>query len=147
MIKKMLVGVIIPFVLISLVLGCVSQENRANMYLDKGIAFDQKSNSDKAILEYTKAIEIKPDFAVAYNNRGFVYHKKGDFDKAMLDFTKAIEIKPDAAVAYYGRGLVYIMTGAFEKAISDFNKALKYNPHDKDAQGALAFAKKALKKK
>ena len=32
---------------------------------------------DKAISDLTRAIEIKPDYAGAYNNRGVAYDRKG----------------------------------------------------------------------
>jgi tetratricopeptide (TPR) repeat protein len=45
----------------------------------------------------TKAIEIKPDYALAYSNRGFTYGRQGDYESAITDYTKAIEINPDYA--------------------------------------------------
>ena len=33
---------------------------------------------EKAITHLNKAIELKPDFAIAYNNRGLVYCDKGE---------------------------------------------------------------------
>lgn len=35
---------------------------------------------DEAIKHYTQSIELKSDFAIAYNNRGLAYHHKGDYD-------------------------------------------------------------------
>ena len=66
-----------------------------------------KSQYDKAISDYTKAIEINPRFAEAYYNRGLAYGKKGQYDKAISDYTKAIEINPRFAEAYNNRGDAY----------------------------------------
>jgi len=61
---------------------------------------------DGAIADLTKAIELKPDFADAYNNRGIAKHAKGEgwptgdsrrtklLDGAIADLTKAIKLKP-----------------------------------------------------
>ncbi|MGB9742145.1 MAG: tetratricopeptide repeat protein, partial [bacterium] len=38
---------------------------------------------EKAIQYYTRAIELNPKFAKAYNNRGNVYYDKGEFDLAI----------------------------------------------------------------
>src|SRR6266545_3738910 len=46
------------------------------------------SNLDGAIDDYTKAIEINPRFAKAYNSRGSARFYKGDHDGATADFEK-----------------------------------------------------------
>ncbi len=60
---------------------------------------------DKAIADFTKAIEKNPRFAEAYYFRGLVYYDKGQYDKAISDFTKAIEINARGAEAYSKRGI------------------------------------------
>ena len=50
----------------------------------------------RAIADYTKAIEISPEFADAYVGRGIVYQAGGDRERAIADYSKAIEIKPAA---------------------------------------------------
>lgn len=42
---------------------------------------------DTAIAHYTKAIELKPDYAAAYFNRGAAYAGKELSDQAIADFT------------------------------------------------------------
>jgi len=79
--------------------------------------------SDKAIADYSKAIELNPRYAIAYHNRGFVYRKIGEYDRAILDFTKAIEIDPKYASAYYHRGHIYHYKGEYEMAWEDIKKA------------------------
>jgi len=52
-----------------------------------------------AIADYSKAIELDPKFAPAYNARGITYAKKGDPDRAIADFDNAIELDPKYTVA------------------------------------------------
>ncbi|MFL0727627.1 MAG: tetratricopeptide repeat protein [Prochlorococcus sp.] len=47
-----------------------------------------------AIADYSKAIEIYPESAFAYNNRGNAKGELGDTKGAIADFNKAIEINP-----------------------------------------------------
>ena len=68
-------------------------EVSVDVYLNRGDAFLGKGNYDRAIRDYDKAIELKPDFAVAYSNRGVAYAKKGDYPRAVVDYDKAIELK------------------------------------------------------
>lgn len=97
----------------------------ATEWFEKGYNAD---DLDKKIVYYSKAIELDPDFAEAYNNRGSAYKKKGEQGKAIRDYNKAIELKPNFAVAYYNRGTVYGEKGEQDRAIRDFNKAIELNP-------------------
>ena len=59
-----------------------------------------KANAEDARIEAcSRALQAKPDDAIAYYNRGATYKLKGDFDRAIADFSKAIELKPDYAAA------------------------------------------------
>jgi Flp pilus assembly protein TadD len=51
-----------------------------------------KGQYDKAISDYTKAIEINPRDAVTYTNRGLAYAQKGQFEMACSDFKRACQI-------------------------------------------------------
>ena len=42
----------------------------------KGIALKDLGRDEDAIKNYTKAIEIDPHYALAYNNRGITFQKK-----------------------------------------------------------------------
>jgi Flp pilus assembly protein TadD len=46
-------------------------------------------------LDYTKAIQLRPNDPDAYNNRGFDYTKEGNSDQALADLNKAIELDPN----------------------------------------------------
>ena len=54
---------------------------------------------DLALADYTRAIELNSEFALAYGNRGFVYYDTGDYQGALVDFNKAIEL--DSSLAVY----------------------------------------------
>ena len=94
----------------------------------RGLSAADKGDLDKAIQNYDKAIELKPDFFGAYNSRGIAYSRKGDFDTAIKDFTTAIELKPDFAGAYNNRGIAYVKKRDFDKAIQNYDKAIELKP-------------------
>ena len=89
---------------------------------------EREQEYKKAIEHYTKAIELKPNLASAYNNRGNTYRQKGEFDAAIQDLNKAIDLNPDLANAYNNRGAAYGQKGEFDTAIQDLNKAIDLNP-------------------
>lgn len=90
---------------------------------NRGAAYHNQGLLDKAVSDYTKAIELKPDYATAYNNRGNIYLNQKLNDLAIADFTKAIELKFGSASTYNNRGVAYSRLGLFDKACPDFRKA------------------------
>jgi Flp pilus assembly protein TadD len=50
---------------------------------------------DEAIADLNKAIELKPDDAIAYENRGWAYEEKGDVQKAIENYREAAKLNPD----------------------------------------------------
>src|SRR5215510_1340610 len=83
----------------------------AEFYLKRGGDYSGVRDYDRAIADYTTAIELKPDYAEAYNDRGFSYYLKGDSDRAIADFTRAIELRPNYPKAYNSRGVAYMSHG------------------------------------
>ena len=75
---------LILFLLLLCLAGCGSEA-----YTNRGIAYAQKSEYEKAITDFTEAIRLKPNSALAYNNRGNAYQKIGEKTKADADFAKA----------------------------------------------------------
>ena len=57
----------------------------AMAYNNRGIAYDEKGEYDKAIADCSEAIRLDPKTAAAYSNRGLAYADKGDSDKAIAD--------------------------------------------------------------
>ena len=102
-----------------LLIGCrdksIDHIKRGNDHLNKG-------ESDQAISEFTKAIEINPGFAKAYNNRGWAYYNKGEYDQAIPDYNKALEINPRLAEAY--NGLAWLLATCPDGNNRDGRKAI-----------------------
>ena len=78
------------------------KNKKAEAYYKSGLAYAEKGDYDKAIKDYTKAIELDergesdPNLMYVYNNRGHAYADKGDYDKAIKDWKKYLELNPDA---------------------------------------------------
>jgi tetratricopeptide (TPR) repeat protein len=97
-------------------------ENNAEAYFNRGVDLQKKGDYDRAIANYSKAIEINPRLAEVYTNRGFAYLLKGQYDKAIADSNKAIELNPRLATAYSTRGNAYQGKGQYDQAIADYDK-------------------------
>jgi|GEM_PF-1569371 len=50
---------------------------------------------EKALSECELAIQLNPDFAIAYNYRGEIYEEMEQFENAIINYQKAIELSPN----------------------------------------------------
>ena len=72
--------------------------------------------------DYTKAIEINPNYVLSYYNRGVAKEALKDYYGAITDYTKFIEINPNYASAYYNRGIAKYYLGDKNGACQDARK-------------------------
>jgi Flp pilus assembly protein TadD len=104
----------------------------ATDYCNRGAEKGQKGDFNGALADFSKAIELKPDYAEAYNKRGLakggLAKSPNDVDSALADYNKAIELKPDYAEAYYNRGVAKQAKGDKSGALADQNKAIELKP-------------------
>ena len=101
----------------------------AEFYLRRGEDFSGVHDYDRAIADYNTAIQLKPDYAEAYNDRGFAYYLKGDAERAIADYSRAIALRPNYPKAYNSRGVVYMSHGyGGAKAVADFDRAIALKP-------------------
>lgn len=116
----------------------VPHNNRGSVYAmqDKGL--------DHAIIDFSKAIKINPNFAEAYNNRGLAKYKKGNIKGAILDFNKGISLQEPNADVFFYRGRALYMKDDFDNAIRDCNEAIRLAPYYCEAYivRGLAYYKK-----
>jgi tetratricopeptide (TPR) repeat protein len=89
----------------------------------------QQNNLAKKIDYFTEAINLDPNYVVAYFNRGSAYKDLKKFNKSIQDFNEAIKLNPTYGKAYNNRGVVYNDIGDYDQAIQDFNKAIELNPY------------------
>ena len=61
----------------------------------------------KKRLDYSRAIELDPNDADAYNNRANVKGKLGQHEEAIKDFNKAIELEPGNTGLHHNQALEY----------------------------------------
>lgn len=61
-------------------------------YFNSGKRYVELKEYEKAIMDYTKVIELDPNYTSAYHNRSVVYENLNEYEKAILDYTKAIAL-------------------------------------------------------
>ena len=87
----------------------------------------ENSDSDAAIKDCTRAIEIDPTNYLAYYHRGWANanNPSGSFEKALKDYAKAIDNNPRYGEAFSESGKIYLEKLEFDSAIDDFTNAIE----------------------
>lgn len=114
---------------------------KAEEYLDKGIEKYQTGNYSAAIVDYNKAIKLNAGFAEAYFHRGNANDELGNHTEAIADYDRASELNPKHIAAYNNRGTAYAHLKQYEKAIEDYDRAIALNPEDATAYYNRGLAK------
>ncbi len=98
------------------------------LYNTRGALWAGLGAHDRAIANFTRALEIDPNDGYAYALRGMAWYKKGDYDRAIGDFTEALEIDPRDADIFVSRGNAWDNKGDHYRAIADYNNAIELDP-------------------
>jgi tetratricopeptide (TPR) repeat protein len=99
--------------------------------------FTIKGEYDRAVDDYTKAVEINPNLDMAYNNRGVNYLRMSEFREAEKDIKRALTLNPHNLTAYVSMAEFYSLinenddackwlTTAIDKGFNDFRYIKTY---------------------
>ena len=89
----------------------------------------RKSSITREKIElFTKALELNPKLAAAYEERGLLYYFQGKYDKVIQDYHIYLDLAPEKAEAYRMLGLGYLKSGGYEPAIAHFTRAIEMEP-------------------
>jgi serine/threonine-protein kinase len=103
-------------------------ETACRAFLGRGTMRELKRNRDGAISDFTRATELDPREALAWDYRGTARRASGDNDGAIADFTRAIELDPGDAHAWWDRGEARRAEGDERGADADEKKAIELDP-------------------
>ena len=108
--------------------GAVIDPAPKHLYFQRGLAYENKGDHDKALADYDQAIKDEPTYSPPFIARGVIYAAQGAYDKALADYTQAIQLDPKNAEALYDRGTAYYNMSANEQGLENFNHAIELNP-------------------
>jgi hypothetical protein len=97
---------------------------RSDIYCRLGKVYQLEGNTEEAVQQYKKALQITPRDEMILYKLGVLMDKKGDFAEAIEYLRQAIKIKPDFAVAHYNLGFTYLQVGDKGSALEEY-KILK----------------------
>lgn len=97
----------------------------AQIFINKSDCESRLGNIKQAILDVTKAIQLKPSDEMAYYNRGAILYDQENYVEALRDFDKAISLRPSYHEAYNYRGLIKQKQRMYADALKDFETSIK----------------------
>lgn len=92
-----------------------------------GRAMEQMTlrNYEAAIDDFTKALEITPDFALAWMMRGVARHKaKAHFAMIIADYDHTLDLSPRSPLVHFNKGNIFLEIGDLTSALSAYTDAI-----------------------
>jgi tetratricopeptide (TPR) repeat protein len=113
-----------------------------------GYAYAQKKDYAQAEENYKKALEVKPDYAEAYNGLANIYNAQRKFDLAAEASAKASQLSAAApgalgggnADALYNEGVILWNGGKIPEAKTKFQAAIAANANHAESHYQLGMA-------
>ncbi|MCP3476689.1 tetratricopeptide repeat protein [Bradyrhizobium sp. CCGUVB1N3] len=92
-----------------------------------GVIYFQREHPDldRAIANFSRAIEAAPNFAAALFNRGYAFSLQGKTDLATIDYNLALKSAIRRAYPFNGLGVIAADQGEYERAQTYFSEAIK----------------------
>jgi tetratricopeptide (TPR) repeat protein len=106
-----------------------SASDRSDALVNRGNAYDDNGDPDRALADYNLAISLNPRNNDAFYNRGITYRRKKEHTRAIADFTEAIRQNPKDAQAYLFRGRSKVDSGDKTGGEADIARARQIDPN------------------
>ncbi|MET0582338.1 MAG: tetratricopeptide repeat protein [Pseudoxanthomonas sp.] len=110
-------------------------------YLNRGRAYDARSDYDSALRDFSAAIENDPSHSEAYLYRAVVHGKKEELESTLADIDKGIELSPGDGRMYLVRASAREHRKEYLLALRDYDRAVELVPRNAAAWGARCWAR------
>lgn len=101
-----------------------------DMPLSQALADAAAGKHERAIAGFTKAIQLDPTLADAYNHRGSEHFKLGHIKESIADFDAYLKLRPDETPGHWKRGISYYYAGEYDKGRKQFDGYEKVDTND-----------------
>jgi Flp pilus assembly protein TadD len=119
-------------------LACTSQNFIAHYNLGNDLA--DRGHLDEAILNYRRALNVKPDYHAARNNLGNQLLQTGKIEEAIGEYRRVLAASPYYFQAHCNLGIALATQGRSDEAIAEYRKALQIRPDSVEAHSTLGIA-------
>jgi len=111
---------------------------KSRPHMAYGVALGQQGRLQEATVELTRAVQITPDFARAWNNLGQVLLRQGKVDEGLQALQRAVQLDPERVSAWYNLAVAQDHRGELDAAERAYRKALELDGHYAPALNGLA---------
>jgi tetratricopeptide (TPR) repeat protein len=110
--------------------GQLSSADKGNAIANRGLAYRQKGQLDRALEDFNEAVRLNPNNPNNYNFRGTCYDALKQYDRAIQDYDHALKLYPYSFAVYLNRGITYVHLGQLDHGIEDYTQGIKLNPNE-----------------
>jgi tetratricopeptide (TPR) repeat protein len=107
---------------------------------DKAVDLTKKNQTDAALAEWKKAVELNPEEAKAHFNLALALENQGLLDEAIIHYQKATDLEPDNTAAFTNLAIALVRTGKLDEALESFAKCVTLEPGSAKAHANLGIA-------
>ena len=108
-----------------------------DLIMSRGLEALEAQDYAIALDMFSKAIEIEPDYAEAWNKRATLYYVINDYDAAIADVTQVLAREPRHWAALMGLEVMLDDLDRKEPALGAYRAAFEINPQLEDARVAV----------
>ncbi len=101
----------------------------ADPMFQTGIQLLIEDEPEQALEKFNQVIELRPDFAEAWNRRGDAYQFMGDEERALSDYEHVMRLNPYHFGTLESCGQIWLERRNSRKAAEYFRRALEINPN------------------
>lgn len=108
-----------------------SSGGRPADWLALGVARTMLKDFDVALPALDKAVELLPDFTVAYMERAYARQVSGGNEMALMavaDYDEALRLNPRLVYAWFNKGNIYYNLGDYTSALRCYTEAIDIDP-------------------
>ena len=110
--------------LLPLIVAVTVQAQTAKQYFKTGEDFTKANNYQDAIAQFTRAIELDPDYEKAYVSRAIAYSRTGEHKSAAEDYDRALVFDDKDEELYYFSGKEWHQHGNIQFALIKLTTAI-----------------------
>ncbi len=111
----------------------------------RGVIYARTGRDSEALADFSEAIRLSPDYAMAYANRANVLSTQRRHDLAVRDFEAALDRDPDNALILNNYAWDYLLRGDYVTAQALTDRVLALAPTQSAAHDTRAHALMGLR--
>ncbi len=120
-------------------------DDDAGVLMRRGLQQMGTGEIDAAIETYSQLIELRPEFAEAWNKRATLYWMAGDHVRSVADIRRTVALEPRHFGAWSGLGMILAERDDLAGAVVAYEEVLKHRPGAEGVKGELARLRSKLK--